>query len=115
MFKKTVKGDLKFPSHMSEECADLIGKLLQLDPANRIGMQRRGVLDIKKHAWFEGFDWAAFEARTMPAPYVPVVRPFPTRFFWYPGAWPAYFGAGARPPWGWTGHRRLDRLAGAPL
>lgn len=74
MFKKTVKGDLKFPSHMSEECADLIGKLLQLDPANRIGMQRRGALDIKKHVWFEGFDWAAFEARTMPAPYVPVVR-----------------------------------------
>lgn len=78
MFKKTVKGDVKFPSHMSEECADLIGKLLQLDPGNRIGMQRRGALDIKKHPWFDGFDWAAFEARTMPAPYVPVVRPPPS-------------------------------------
>lgn len=75
MFKKTVKGDVKFPSHFSEECTDLVSRLLQLDPASRLGMQRRGVLDIKQHAWFNGFDWAAFEARTMPAPYVPVVRP----------------------------------------
>ena len=48
MFKKTVKGDVKFPSHFSEECTDLVSRLLQLDPASRLGMQRRGVLDIKQ-------------------------------------------------------------------
>jgi serine/threonine protein kinase len=74
MFKRTVKGDIKFPSHFSEECVDLVSKLLVQDPTQRLGMQRRGVQDIKQHAWFAGFDWIAFESRTMAAPYVPVVR-----------------------------------------
>ena len=74
MFKKTVKGELKFPPHVSEECADLVSKLLTADPAARYGMQRRGAQDIKEHPWYAGFDWRAFEAQTMAAPYVPVVR-----------------------------------------
>lgn len=74
MFKKTVKGDIKFPTHVSDECADLISKLLMLDPTQRIGMQRHGAQDIKDHPWYSGFDWRSFEAQTMPAPYVPVVR-----------------------------------------
>ena len=73
MFKKTVKGEVKYPSHMSEECADLIGRLLRLEPTQRLGMQRHGAHDIKEHAWYKGFDWKAFEAQTMAAPYVPVV------------------------------------------
>ena len=56
MFKKTVKGELKFPPHVSEECADLVSKLLTADPAARYGMQRRGAQDIKEHPWYAGFD-----------------------------------------------------------
>jgi serine/threonine protein kinase len=74
MFKKTVKGEIKFPPNVSEECADLISKLLKLDPTQRLGMQRHGAQDIKDHPWYKGFDWKAFEAQTMAAPYVPVVR-----------------------------------------
>lgn len=77
MFKKTVKGEIQFPSHVSDECSDLISKLLTLEPTQRIGMQRHGAQDIKDHPWYNGFDWKAFEAQTMPAPYVPVVRSFP--------------------------------------
>jgi hypothetical protein len=74
MFKRAVKGEVKFPSHVSEECADLVSKLLNLDSTQRLGMQRHGAQDIKDHAWYKGFDWISFEAQTMPAPYVPVVR-----------------------------------------
>ena len=74
MFKNTVKGEIKFPPHVSEECADLISKLLKLDPTQRLGMQRHSAQDIKDHTWYQGFDWKAFEAQTMSAPYVPVVR-----------------------------------------
>ena len=74
MFKKTVKGELKFPPHVSEECQDLVSKLLKLDATQRLGMQRHGAQDVKEHAWYSGFDWRSFEAQAMQAPYVPVVR-----------------------------------------
>jgi len=74
MFKKAVNSEPKYPAHMSPECADLVSKLLVKQPAGRLGMQLGGVKEVKDHEWFHGFDWKAFQARTMPAPYVPVVR-----------------------------------------
>lgn len=46
-------------------------------------MHNAGSLDeIKKHPWFKTFDWAAFEKRTMKAPYVPSVSsPEDTKHF----------------------------------
>lgn len=74
MFKRAVNTPVKYPAHMSKECADLVGKLLVKQPAGRLGVQRGGARDIKDHPWFADFNWSAFENRTMAAPYVPVVR-----------------------------------------
>lgn len=48
-------------------------RLLVRRPALRLGVQAGGADDIKRHPWFTGFDWAAFEAHTLKAPYVPKV------------------------------------------
>ena len=51
----------------------MVSKLLVRNPAYRLGTGKGGAADVKRHPWFGGFDWAAFSARTMRAPYVPQV------------------------------------------
>jgi len=38
-------------------------------PEERLGF--KGADDIRAHPWFEGLDWAALEARSVPAPITP--------------------------------------------
>ncbi len=42
------KGEYKIPEQISQECADLISKLLTIDPNKRISIE-----DAKKHIWFK--------------------------------------------------------------
>lgn len=60
-------------TNQKKELADLVKRLLVRRPALRLGARPGGADDVKRHAWFAGFDWAAFEARALPAPYVPKV------------------------------------------
>ena len=60
---------------LEQELADLVGRLLVFNPSRRLGTLSGGAASIKDHAWFAGFDWAAFARREMPAPYTPRVRP----------------------------------------
>lgn len=77
----------RFPKSMSPELRDFCARLLHRTPALRLGAAASGgsggggseggegvgggAADVLSHAWFEGFDWRAFETGTMPAPYVP--------------------------------------------
>ena len=56
-----------------QELKDLIRRLLTPAPAARLGSGRRGTADVKAHPWFAALDWAALEARELPAPHVPAV------------------------------------------
>mmetsp|Transcript_19634 Transcript_19634/g.45906 ORF Transcript_19634/g.45906 Transcript_19634/m.45906 type:complete len:1846 (+) Transcript_19634:2-5539(+) len=70
-----IQGKLTFPrSFDNDECKDFIQSLLVSDPIHRLGMQAGGWEDIKTHAWFSGFDWAAMEAKTMRAPWIPPLK-----------------------------------------
>lgn len=42
---------------ISESCKDIIRKLLQRDPEQRLG--RRGAAEIKAHPFFSGIDWTS--------------------------------------------------------
>uniref|UniRef100_A0A6P7FQY2 cGMP-dependent protein kinase n=1 Tax=Diabrotica virgifera virgifera TaxID=50390 RepID=A0A6P7FQY2_DIAVI len=52
----------------------LIKKLCKDIPSERLGCQRGGIVDIKKHKWFQGFDWDGLVAQTLPAPIQQNVR-----------------------------------------
>lgn len=54
---------------VSEAMNNLISLLTVKEAAKRIGYM--DISDIKRHAWFEGFDWKGLVEKTMPAPYVP--------------------------------------------
>ncbi len=47
---------------------DLISRLLERKPAKRLGMLAGRAQDVKRHKWFEGFDWDALASRRMEAP-----------------------------------------------
>ena len=56
-----------------QELQDLVKQLLVHNPLQRLGMQKGGAADVKAHPWFAKFDWDAFAAKRMKAPYVPRV------------------------------------------
>jgi serine/threonine protein kinase len=66
--------DWKPAAQISADGKDLIKRFLVKNPAKRLGSGSGGLAKIKAHAWFKGFDWAALEARTMKAPYVPPLK-----------------------------------------
>ena len=40
----------------------------------RLGNQKDGVMDIRKHKWFTGFHWSGLQARTLKAPIQPKIK-----------------------------------------
>eukprot|EP00164_Ancoracysta_twista_P002971 GFYU01003958.1.p1 GENE.GFYU01003958.1~~GFYU01003958.1.p1 ORF type:complete len:854 (-),score=245.74 GFYU01003958.1:112-2673(-) len=57
------------PDEMSEEAADLVDKLLTLDPKKRLGAN--GAEEVRAHPFFEGVNWD--ELRKQPGPFVPQI------------------------------------------
>ncbi|KAJ6645894.1 cGMP-dependent protein kinase, isozyme 1 [Pseudolycoriella hygida] len=65
-----------FPNHMSRSAIQLIKRLCRDIPAERLGYQRGGTQDIKKHKWFAGFDWDGLANLTLTPPILqPVTGP----------------------------------------
>lgn len=65
--------NLSLPRTLLQELRDFVKQLLVRKPAYRLGSGTGGVAAIKKHPWFNGFDWDAFVAKKLKAPYLPVV------------------------------------------
>jgi serine/threonine protein kinase len=56
LMKSILENDLRIPDHISEEAQDLLSKLLQKEPGNRLGFND-GAAEIKAHPWFGSIDW----------------------------------------------------------
>ncbi|XP_022918268.1 cGMP-dependent protein kinase, isozyme 1 [Onthophagus taurus] len=60
--------------NISRSAQSLIKKLCRDAPSERLGYQRGGIQDIKKHKWFQCFDWAGLSSQTLAAPIIQPVR-----------------------------------------
>ncbi|XP_053200886.1 cGMP-dependent protein kinase, isozyme 1-like isoform X2 [Panonychus citri] len=66
----------------STNCINLIRRLCRESPCERIGVQKNGIADLKKHKFFAGFDWDALVNRAIKPPIVPILSgPTDTRYF----------------------------------
>lgn len=65
---------VQFPYKISRKAESLIKQLCRQDPSERIGYQKSGVNDIRKHRWFQGFDWDALQAERLTAPHLPEIK-----------------------------------------
>lgn len=55
MYRKILQDTLVFPNDMDRDARDLLAKLLDRDPAKRLGAN--GAAEIKSHRFFETIDW----------------------------------------------------------
>ncbi len=82
IYQKILKGKLKFPRDFDHDAKSLIKHLLVSDITKRYGCMKNGVADIKKHRWFNGFDWSLLVDMQMKAPYVPQFKhDWDTKYF----------------------------------
>ncbi|KAH8376840.1 hypothetical protein KR093_001559 [Drosophila rubida] len=59
---------IHMPSRMNTNAKNLIRHLCKQLPAERLGYQRKGIADIKRHNWFESLDWARLKQKQLPSP-----------------------------------------------
>ncbi|XP_035495852.1 cGMP-dependent protein kinase 2 [Scophthalmus maximus] len=59
---------MDFPKKITKRPEDLIRKLCRRNPSERLGNLKNGITDIKKHRWFNGFNWEGLKARTLVSP-----------------------------------------------
>eukprot|EP00930_Biecheleria_cincta_P050080 TRINITY_DN3525_c0_g1_i1.p1 TRINITY_DN3525_c0_g1~~TRINITY_DN3525_c0_g1_i1.p1 ORF type:complete len:776 (+),score=198.61 TRINITY_DN3525_c0_g1_i1:118-2445(+) len=76
IYQKVNKGinKVNFPSKCKGPLEDFVKKLCQKNPSDRLPMTKGGADNIKKHAWYKGFDWNRFSDLTMDPPYKPSVK-----------------------------------------
>ncbi|CAB9520491.1 MAP kinase-activated protein kinase 2 (Fragment) [Seminavis robusta] len=74
LFKAIVKGKYSYPhdSKISDAAKDLIDKILVGDPKVRLGS--RNDLEIRNHAWFEGFDFGALYRKELTPVWTPKIK-----------------------------------------
>lgn len=67
--KMTLEHEPEYPDYMSEDAIDFCKRLLEKNPAKRMG--RGGLSELKKHPWFADIDWKKMEKKEIPPPLVP--------------------------------------------
>ncbi|KAA8584135.1 hypothetical protein FQN60_015343 [Etheostoma spectabile] len=57
-----------FPKRIGKRPDDLIRRLCKLNPVERLGNKKNGIIDIKKHKWFQGFNWEGLRHHKLLSP-----------------------------------------------
>jgi len=73
MYHKIVHAKLRFPPRLSDDCKSLITALLKRDPAERIGSSDYDVEEIKRHKFFNGFNFEKLMKKEIEPTYKPTV------------------------------------------
>ncbi|XP_064548083.1 cGMP-dependent protein kinase 1 isoform X1 [Drosophila montana] len=59
---------IHMPSRIPKSAQHLIRHLCKQLPAERLGYQRKGIADIKRHSWFDNLDWTRLRQKQLPSP-----------------------------------------------
>uniref|UniRef100_A0A1A9UPM3 cGMP-dependent protein kinase n=1 Tax=Glossina austeni TaxID=7395 RepID=A0A1A9UPM3_GLOAU len=76
---------VQMPSKIPKPAQGLIRALCKQLPAERLGYQRRGIMDIKKHGWFDGLEWQKLKKKQLISPIKrPITSNVDLRYFGSP-------------------------------
>jgi len=67
-------GSIQFPYKISRKAESIIKSLCRQDPSERLGYQKAGISDIRKHRWYQGFDWEGLQQQRIVAPHIPDIK-----------------------------------------
>ena len=73
MFKNIKSGPLRMPERLSKDAKDFIIKLLNKNPAKRLGAGKKDSEELKSHSFFSGVNWENVLQRKQKMP-KPVIR-----------------------------------------
>ncbi|XP_050441738.1 cGMP-dependent protein kinase, isozyme 1-like [Adelges cooleyi] len=65
---------VNFPRQINRSAQGLIKQLCRSDPTERLGYQKGGIQDVRRHEWFQGFDWTGLRNKTIVPPIVPQIN-----------------------------------------
>ncbi|KAM8860365.1 cGMP-dependent protein kinase 2 isoform 2-T2 [Spinachia spinachia] len=57
-----------FPPKIGKRPDELIRRLCKLNPIERLGNKKNGIIEIKKHKWFQGFNWDGLRHHKLQSP-----------------------------------------------
>lgn len=60
----------RFPSYVPSDLRDLMSRLLDKNPATRLGANG-GAAEIRSHPWCQGVPWEEFQLKSVPPPFRP--------------------------------------------
>eukprot|EP00062_Callorhinchus_milii_P023671 gi/632982772/ref/XP_007908320.1/ PREDICTED: ribosomal protein S6 kinase alpha-5 [Callorhinchus milii] len=72
--KRILKSDPPYPPEISPSAKDVIQRLLIKDPKKRLGSGLGGSEEIKSHPFFQNISWDELAAKSIVAPFKPVIR-----------------------------------------
>eukprot|EP00475_Leptophrys_vorax_P002992 TRINITY_DN11719_c0_g1_i2.p1 TRINITY_DN11719_c0_g1~~TRINITY_DN11719_c0_g1_i2.p1 ORF type:complete len:358 (+),score=76.24 TRINITY_DN11719_c0_g1_i2:3-1076(+) len=75
VYHKIQHGALRFPPFLTGECRDLIERLLNRNPSERLGAGQAGAEDVKAHPFFASVDWDDLLNKKINPPYAPELVP----------------------------------------
>eukprot|EP00039_Didymoeca_costata_P018962 m.335722 g.335722 ORF g.335722 m.335722 type:complete len:464 (+) comp17661_c0_seq1:76-1467(+) len=73
LFEKILNDEIRLPELLSEACKDILSKLLNKDPRERLGGGERDGKDIMEHTFFSPIDFDKLYRLEVPAPFVPTI------------------------------------------
>ena len=73
MNENILRSELNIPSYVSKNCKDLLEKLLNRGPENRLGY-KLGAKEVRQHPWFKGVNWDKVSSKKVIPPYRPNFR-----------------------------------------
>ncbi|XP_002074238.2 cGMP-dependent protein kinase 1 isoform X1 [Drosophila willistoni] len=59
---------IHMPGRIPKPAQNLVRHLCKQLPAERLGYQRKGIADIKKHNWFDSLDWQRLKLKQLTSP-----------------------------------------------
>ncbi|KAI9320193.1 kinase-like domain-containing protein [Dichotomocladium elegans] len=74
IWQSILHDEIEFPPHASSSTVSICRRLLDRDPALRLGSGETDAAEIKQHHFFEGVNWDQMLARATPPPFFPTVR-----------------------------------------
>jgi len=74
IYRKILKGKIRFPKNFDQNARSIVKHLLEADLSKRYGNLKNGANDIKNHRWFGQIDWNSLLAKKIPVPYKPKVK-----------------------------------------
>jgi len=74
LYEKIINEKITFPKSFNPILIDFLEKLLEKDPAKRLGSGLLGSEEIRKHKWFGNVDWSAMLKKELKVPFKPILK-----------------------------------------